>query len=794
MKKKNLLLSAVALVTANALAFGPVSYKIIGDSGTAYAASETASVTVQAAAANLNAIYAQIKGDAKLKAAFNAAWTLAQDKNDSTNYDIANNLPNLSAGLQANSVAPSDFEAALKGLVTALLANFSLDKAPITDVHADVEDAIANLNTVLGSDITKDDVAELMKSVEDQLLTELDGLDFISIDVTVLFDTISAALTNEWDNPSNVFVSQLQEYYNSKEDLEADIRTAKASFEGSLSSSDKAKLTAGAGALAIGYFKTTTALENANVAGKNVFDVNFLGVSGVPLSAFDWKATSGTATIKDGTIVVVSSSKTPTVTATLKAGNHIPEALVGAVVISQQVNVIATGGGFDSTLPAGPLAIGTNPQDFANSVDSKIKSYLESNGALSTNAGIFGLKALIENELRTALTVASKSKLTVDSGVSTLALTVSDLDSVLDVQTATIIAKAKEAFAASNEKLELNVVLTFDLSNAVSNSKVDLSKAVVDALKAKGITTVGIKVGGAIIEVPLAELEGAASILVKKSTDEVTGLQAGTKQVSNIFSVQVLNESGTEISTFPGQYRLSIAPTGAQVNSSKYSIAKVGTGSITLVGGNYNANDKQVHTYRSGFSDYVLLENNVSFKDIANLKWASDSIELAASKGIILGRSEGVFDPKANVTRAEFTAMLVRALGIESDVHTEGFTDVSDSAWYHSAVASATAYGIINGRTATTFDPSAKITRDEMATITANALKAVIGYEAVTDVDASLVTFTDAFKVATVHRAGVALVAQEGIVQGKGKGLYDPKGNATRAEAAVIIAKVLNLR
>src|SRR5690606_6174577 len=142
------------------------------------------------------------------------------------------------------------------------------------------------------------------------------------------------------------------------------------------------------------------------------------------------------------------------------------------------------------------------------------------------------------------------------------------------------------------------------------------------------------------------------------------------------------------------------------------------------------------------------------------------------SKGIILGKAEGIFDPRSNVTRAEFTAMIVRALGLESDIHTENFEDVSDLAWYQSVVASATANGIINGRTSTIFDPNAKITREEMATITANALKSVLGYSAAST--EALAGFTDADKFAGAHKEGIALVAQEGIVQGKGNGVYDP--------------------
>lgn len=228
-------------------------------------------------------------------------------------------------------------------------------------------------------------------------------------------------------------------------------------------------------------------------------------------------------------------------------------------------------------------------------------------------------------------------------------------------------------------------------------------------------------------------------------------------------------------------------------NGSNVTVAHVTGGSQTLVGGQYDPATKTITFYTNQLGDFVVVENNASFNDTADIAWAKDQIQELANKGLLLGKGNGKFDPNGDVTRAEFTAMLVRAFNLNASADIT-FSDVSENAWYYDAVSAARAYGIINGRSASTFDPNAKISREEMASIAANALKAVLGYQPAAKEDEILDQFVDGDKVVAVHRANVALVKNEGIIQGKGKDNYDPKGDATRAEASVILAKILDRR
>ena len=98
------------------------------------------------------------------------------------------------------------------------------------------------------------------------------------------------------------------------------------------------------------------------------------------------------------------------------------------------------------------------------------------------------------------------------------------------------------------------------------------------------------------------------------------------------------------------------------------------------------------------------------------------AIEALAARGIINGKSEGIFDPDASMTRAEFATIITRGLGLTAK-DSGVFTDVTDSSWYAGFVGTANAYGIVNGVGENKFNPGGTITRQEAATMVARAAK-----------------------------------------------------------------------
>jgi hypothetical protein len=116
----------------------------------------------------------------------------------------------------------------------------------------------------------------------------------------------------------------------------------------------------------------------------------------------------------------------------------------------------------------------------------------------------------------------------------------------------------------------------------------------------------------------------------------------------------------------------------------------------------------------------------------------------------------------ASITRAEYAAILVRALGIPESGKTSSFSDVGSSDWYYGAVSAAVQYGIIKGYDDGTFRPNANITRQEAMAMLQRAAK-VAEYAGTTG---TLTGFTDANQVAAWAEAAAQFNVGSGLIVG----------------------------
>ena len=110
-----------------------------------------------------------------------------------------------------------------------------------------------------------------------------------------------------------------------------------------------------------------------------------------------------------------------------------------------------------------------------------------------------------------------------------------------------------------------------------------------------------------------------------------------------------------------------------------------------------------------------------TFTDVKNHTNKS-AIEALASRGIINGMSKDTFAPNKTMTRAEFAAIVTRALGLAAK-DTKAFTDVPSSKWYAGYIGAANSSGIVNGVGSGKFNPEGTITRQEAAAMVARAAK-----------------------------------------------------------------------
>ncbi|GFN31344.1 NHL domain-containing protein [Paenibacillus xylaniclasticus] len=191
-------------------------------------------------------------------------------------------------------------------------------------------------------------------------------------------------------------------------------------------------------------------------------------------------------------------------------------------------------------------------------------------------------------------------------------------------------------------------------------------------------------------------------------------------------------------------------------------------------------------------STYALVWNPMTFPDVEG-HWAKEAVNEMGSRMVVLGTDEKSFRPDADVTRAEFAAIVVRALGLKLGDGSNPFHDVDASDWYDSAVRTAFSYGLIAGFEDGTFRPNDNITREQAMTIIAKAI-AVSGLKGKLKgqaADTTLARFADAASVAPWARNSVSETVAAGIVEGRNGATLDPAAKISRAEVAVIVWKLL---
>jgi len=233
---------------------------------------------------------------------------------------------------------------------------------------------------------------------------------------------------------------------------------------------------------------------------------------------------------------------------------------------------------------------------------------------------------------------------------------------------------------------------------------------------------------------------------------------------------------------------LSAADLAGVTDPEKVGLFKLNDdGTLTFVGGKLV--DGKLVVRLHGFSRYLLAEVRVAFNDLAG-HWSRPDVELMASKYVARGLPDGRFNPEGRVTRAEFAAMLVRAMGLKPARAPMTFRDVRGTDWHFGELMTAVNAGIIQGYDDGTFRPDAPVTREQVAAMVARALKAS-GKAALSDaqVSSTLAGFADAGQVSDWARADLALAVREGIVKGQAATAIVPRAGATRAEAAAMIAR-----
>lgn len=181
------------------------------------------------------------------------------------------------------------------------------------------------------------------------------------------------------------------------------------------------------------------------------------------------------------------------------------------------------------------------------------------------------------------------------------------------------------------------------------------------------------------------------------------------------------------------------------------------------------------------------------FTDLDSVPWAREAIHELFEMGILNGKEKGIFAPNDNITREEFAKILVSAFHLMDENAKCSFTDLRETDWSYPYVASAKKNEMVKGYEDGRFGKADPVTRQDMAVMIYRAmvnLKLVQGLDSVTTQD----LFADQDAIAPYALNSVIMLKNISLLSGNDQREFQPVSNATRAEVAVLMNRVLNYK
>jgi hypothetical protein len=299
------------------------------------------------------------------------------------------------------------------------------------------------------------------------------------------------------------------------------------------------------------------------------------------------------------------------------------------------------------------------------------------------------------------------------------------------------------------------------------------------------------------LEYSLAAGDGTVVYKQQQDTDLRT-LLPGRHVLSN--KINVPN------SLAAGSYKLLIAVIDPATNAPGMKLAIDGersdgryeVGSLNVTGSTSNGGNGSTPSTPTPVPEDNSVPNHKTYTDVPGSHWAAEAIQELAAKKIMNGVDADRFAPNRSVTRAEFAAILARITGIGvsegSDVVIP-FKDVPANAWYTHELADVFAAGLINGY-GDTFKPEAGITREELAVLAVRAVeKAAVEAGVILELtgEADADPYSDKDSISGWAEGGVRQARQLGLLLGDTNGSFRPQDSVSRAEAAVMVVRLLGL-
>ena len=179
----------------------------------------------------------------------------------------------------------------------------------------------------------------------------------------------------------------------------------------------------------------------------------------------------------------------------------------------------------------------------------------------------------------------------------------------------------------------------------------------------------------------------------------------------------------------------------------------------------------------------------VGFSDISSYTWAHDAIKYLSDKEVLKGVGDGKFEPARNIKREEYAKIMVEAFGMKAKGETKVFSDVAPDSWYYNYVNIACQNGLINGVDEENFGSGNFVTREQAAVIIYRYLLST-GYKFTADGK----DFDDIDACSDYAKEAIKALKNNGLISGSGNNRFAPKEPLNRAQAAVMVYNIINVK
>ena len=304
------------------------------------------------------------------------------------------------------------------------------------------------------------------------------------------------------------------------------------------------------------------------------------------------------------------------------------------------------------------------------------------------------------------------------------------------------------------------------------------------------VYTAGAKGGTDTIEIysPSLGLSGTAQIHVVTALSQLNVTKAGSS--SALSSLSMKAGDSVQLSA-TGTYWSRDALRSGSAASVTWSVSG-GVGTITQDGlftANGTSNSGTITVKAGGVTKNISVSLSNVHTDVTPDHWSYTAVEYCYEHGIVSGISPTEFGRDNPISRGDFVLMLYGALGRPAVSGQANFTDVSSSDYYATAIAWASANGLVSGISATEFGPKTSITREQAFTILHQAMP-LLGISSPTPDLSVLDQFSDKDLIADYAKPHMAALVSQGVASGAGDTI-NPRGNLTRAEMAALLYRLL---